>query len=742
MFKHTAFLFCSFILLFGSLDAQDSNNRLIDSISLLIELDEKAVEAIRRDQLDSVPEYIIKSRNLANKIDIPQYKALNAITLALFYYKLENYGFAAAECAHAIYLTENLPPTIELGFAYHMYALVSVKTRNFSAAKLYFESAENVFKKLRLNEELEKIKLNRGRLAFEEEDFELAKQYAEESLEGFRVAKMLSYEAQAELLLAESLVEIVKNDRSKLSAFSKEIDRAIRRAVYLAEQNDFIDLRIQTYRVISDLAILEDRYFDALEKYTLFSDKRDSLNHTRIDILNKYLNLENSEAELNAIIASQEIYLAEKNRSAWMNRITTGLSIFLITILSLLTLALYKNNIFRNRTFKLLQDKNNELTTAKEKAEKASLAKAQFLSAVTHELRTPMYAVTGITQLLLDENPREDQKEHLKSLKFSGDYLLSLINNILDLNKLEANKVGVEKKPFSLKVRAEEIIASFKKQAADKNNNLFLDFDTGIPENILGDKTIISQILINLVGNAIKFTDNGTVDLRVSNIKNNGQKALIRFEIEDDGIGISLEKQKNIFDSFIQGSLEINRKYGGTGLGLSIVKNLLILLNSEIHLESQPNRGSKFWFEVQFELPKIKPEKEGQSDLEWNLGISENETLHVLIVEDNKINQMITKKVLEKKKIQCTIIDNGKDAVEAVKNNNFDLILMDVHMPEMSGIEATQLIRKFNQKIPIIALTAVSVEDNLDEFLEVGFNDVIPKPFQTDVFFEKIYASI
>ncbi|HZH69479.1 MAG TPA: response regulator, partial [Flavobacteriaceae bacterium] len=129
-------------------------------------------------------------------------------------------------------------------------------------------------------------------------------------------------------------------------------------------------------------------------------------------------------------------------------------------------------------------------------------------------------------------------------------------------------------------------------------------------------------------------------------------------------------------------------------------------------------------------------------DLEWNLGISENEILHVLIVDDNKINQMITKKVLEKKKIQCTIIDNGKDAVEAVKNNNFDLILMDVHMPEMSGIEATQLIRKFNQKIPIIALTAVSIEDNLDEFLEIGFNDVIPKPFQTDVFFEKIYNSI
>src|SRR5690554_6555601 len=198
MLNHTAFLICSFILLFSSLDAQNSNSNSIDSISLLLKLDEKANEAINRDQLDSVPAYIIQARNLAEHINNPQYKALNAITLATFYYKLENYGFAAAECAHAIYLTENLPPTLELGNAYRMYALVNIKTKNFTSAKVFFDNAEAIFDKLRVEEELYKISLYRGVMAFEEENFELAKQYAEESLSGFRNASFPKYEAPAE----------------------------------------------------------------------------------------------------------------------------------------------------------------------------------------------------------------------------------------------------------------------------------------------------------------------------------------------------------------------------------------------------------------------------------------------------------------------------------------------------------------------------------------------------------------
>ena len=275
---------------------------------------------------------------------------------------------------------------------------------------------------------------------------------------------------------------------------------------------------------------------------------------------------------------------------------TTGLSIALIVILSLLTLSLYKNNNLRAKANELLQDKNNELQLAKEKAEKASLAKAQFLSTITHELRTPLYAVTGLTHLLLEEDPKPHQKEHLNSLKFSGEYLLSLINNILDLNKLEANKVELEKTGFNLEKRVNDVLIALRKTADDKKNNLHLEYDSSLPKKMLGDPLKLSQILINLIGNSLKFTQNGDVHVRVKKLEDHKDKVRVRVEVEDNGVGISKKKQKSIFETFSQASLQINRKFGGTGLGLSIVKNLLELMGSKINWKvpwaKGPNSGS------------------------------------------------------------------------------------------------------------------------------------------------------
>ena len=216
-------------------------------------------------------------------------------------------------------------------------------------------------------------------------------------------------------------------------------------------------------------------------------------------------------------------------------------------------------------------------------------------------------------------------------------------------------------------------------------------------------------------------------------------RVLLRFEVQDTGEGISKEKQKAIFENFTQGSLQINRKFGGTGLGLSIVKNLLNLMDSEIHLESELGEGSLFYFELSFEALEPAAPQDATSN-----GIPEplsNDIMHnkkILIVEDNKINQMITRKILEKNKVICDVADNGTIAISKVENNHFDLILMDIHMPGISGIEATKEIRKFNETIPIIALTAVTLEESLDEFYLNGFNDIIPKPYKTEEFFQKI----
>jgi CheY-like chemotaxis protein len=370
-------------------------------------------------------------------------------------------------------------------------------------------------------------------------------------------------------------------------------------------------------------------------------------------------------------------------------------------------------------------------------AEKASLAKAQFLSTITHELRTPLYAVTGLTHLLLEESPTENQKEHLNSLKFSGEYLLSLINNILDLNKLEARKVEILETSFNLEKRISDVLIALKNSADDKNTKLHFNFDQEIPKKLKGDPLKISQILINLIGNSIKFTENGDIWINVSRVNQVGQQLFLHFEIKDNGEGISKEKQSAIFENFTQGSLQINRKFGGTGLGLSIVKNLLNLMNSEIHLDSELGKGSSFSFDLKFEAFETAGAK-GPGLVTAALS---NDTMHnkkILIVEDNKINQMITRKILEKHQVICDVADNGTIAIEKVKNNHFDLILMDIHMPGISGIEATIEIRKFDDQIPIVALTAVTLDENLDEFYLNGFTDIIPKPYKTEEFFHKI----
>jgi hypothetical protein len=386
----------------------------------------------------------------------------------------------------------------------------------------------------------------------------------------------------------------------------------------------------------------------------------------------------------------------------------------------------------------MLQTKNTELTKAKENAEKASLAKAQFLSTITHELRTPLYAVTGLTHLLLEESPTENQKEHLNSLKFSGEYLLSLINNILDLNKLEANKAEVLDASFDLKKRISDVLVALKNSADDKNTKIHLDYDTSIPAELKGDPLKISQILINLIGNSIKFTDNGDIWIKISQHHSEDKFVYLDFKIEDNGEGITKEKQSAIFENFTQGSTQINRKFGGTGLGLSIVKNLLTLLGSEITLESELGKGSTFYFRLKFEAKESKTPTATSSSKD----IKPQEDLlagkHILIVEDNKINQMITKKILEKQKVKCEVADDGSIAIEKIKENNYDLILMDIHMPGISGIEATKEIRKFNTEILIIALTAVTLDNNLDEFFLNGFNEIIPKPYKTEEFFSKI----
>lgn len=420
-----------------------------------------------------------------------------------------------------------------------------------------------------------------------------------------------------------------------------------------------------------------------------------------------------------------------KQKNLQFSKLISILSIALISILSLLSLSLYKNNKIRINTNKLLQEKNTELIKEKEKVEKASKARSEFLATVSHELRTPLNAINGITYLLLQENPRIDQIEYIKSLEFSGNYLIEFINDILEINRLESDKVKIEKISFDLIELIKNISNSFKEFLSNNNVNLHLNIDKEINYQLLGDPTKLSQIIINLVNNAIKFSKDGDVWLKINQKHIENGTVILNFEIKDNGIGIPFDKQAEIFESFSQGSVEINRTYGGTGLGLAIVKRLVEILESEIFLESKPHSGSTFSFDLKYKISYEKTKKSKQSfdNITFN-----NKT--ILLVEDNKINQMITKRMLENKGINCTILETGEEAIDHLKSNGYDLILMDVHLQGINGTEAVAIIRNFNNKTPIIALTAISLNENREKLLSYGMNDVITKPFVPENFYE------
>jgi len=438
-------------------------------------------------------------------------------------------------------------------------------------------------------------------------------------------------------------------------------------------------------------------------------------------------------------IKQQDEEIAALTESETRSEFAVILTSAFLIIISLLAVSLYRNNQIKLKTNDLLQTKNNELQSARDAAVSAMEAKTNFLSTVSHELRTPLYAVTGLTHLLLEENPSKNQKEHLKALKFSGDYLLNFINDILQINKIDADKLEPLNIEFNLKKTIKEVIDSLQQSASENNTQIILEYDENIPNNLMSDPIKLSQIFMNLVGNGLKFTKEGEVKVAIKLIKKVEDNVNLYCEVSDNGIGISKEKQSSIFEDFEQGSIQINREYGGTGLGLTIVKSLLGLFDSKIQLESEMGKGSKFFFEL-----NLKSKDSIVDDIPFEIADKDYdfEGLHLMIVEDNKINQVITKKMLTKKAMTSDIASNGMEAVELARNNTYDAILMDIHMPGISGEEATIRIRKFDTNTPIIALTAISLDDSLENFYAAGCNDVVTKPFKPEVFYQKIGENI
>lgn len=661
------------------------------------------------------------------------------LSLARLHYKIYNFDHAALQVHNAIELLRNESAPDLVAQAQTLLGFIYTENGKWEEAEIFLHLADQYYSNNGISDARALVLLGYGALSIKQKVFGEAINYLEAAKISLNNQQKIKDLARCALLLAEAYIKI---DPDQLPNALNKARLALAQAKSIGQETELESIEIEALRLESYIALRENKFNDAEEFLMRFEQKNDSLHQYYLNTILKTSSDNGDLASLNEIIDQQKSDLDRQQRSISFSKITTGLSIALIVILSLLTLSLYKNNNLRAKANILLQDKNNELQVAKELAEKASMVKAEFLSTITHELRTPMYAVTGLTHLLLEENPKPEQKEHLRSLQFSGEYLLNLINNILDLNKLEANKVEIEKTTFNLKRRLNDVLIALNKSAVDRKNNLRLEYDDEIPDKLEGDSVKLSQILINLIGNSLKFTQNGDVIVRVKKIGDKNNKITLHFEIEDNGVGISKKKQKSIFESFSQASLQINRKFGGTGLGLSIVKSLLELMGSRIQLESQLGKGSKFWFDLVLDISAQGATEEDNAKQLNESEYSSLENRHILVVEDNKINQMITRKILEKRNIICQVADNGMDAIKMVETNDFDVVLMDIHMPGISGIEATQEIRKFKPDLPIIALTAVTIEENIDEFFRAGFSEIIPKPFKTEEFFEKIHRTL
>jgi PAS domain S-box-containing protein len=382
------------------------------------------------------------------------------------------------------------------------------------------------------------------------------------------------------------------------------------------------------------------------------------------------------------------------------------------------------------------KDAKYKAETAQLAAEDAMQAKQQFLSNMSHEIRTPMNAIIGFTSVLLKSKLEKTQEEYLTAIKVSGDALLVLINDILDLAKVDAGKMTYEQIPFNLATSLSSMLQLFDIKLKEKNLELEEKFDKAIPKIIMGDPMRLRQIILNLISNAVKFTEVGKITMCVALMEQDAEKITIEFTVTDTGIGIHKNKLEHIFDDFGQATYENSRLYGGTGLGLTIVKKLIEQQDGTIQVESELGKGSAFSFQLSFAKTnqKIKHETEQVSNKQVDI-----KNISVLVAEDMPLNQLLIKILLTDFGFEVDIADNGKIAIEKLQQKKYDLVLMDLQMPEMNGFDATDHVRKkMKSNIPIIALTADVTSIDVEKALSVGMNDYISKPIDEQLLYSKI----
>ncbi|CAM4402648.1 ATP-binding protein [Flavobacterium terrigena] len=467
-----------------------------------------------------------------------------------------------------------------------------------------------------------------------------------------------------------------------------------------------------------------------VKKALFFLEKHDKL-QDELYLKERSQDIKFAGASIDMLEMNNKIQKSESEKKVQDQKILASsklvkMSLFFAGILLFFLIYMFKNYLDYRKLNKKLFDSNEQLKIANIKSEEASLLKSQFLSNVSHELRTPLYGVIGMADIIESEHTELKKNKYFNALKFSSNYLLSLINDVLNVYKIEDTKFELIYENVEIRKEISVIRESLEIIAKSNKNKLNIEISDVVPQVIKTDLTRFSQILINLISNSLKFTKGGIVSIKLNLLEEDAVQK-IQIQIEDNGIGIPEEYLDKIFEKFVQVDVNLNEQYKGTGLGLSIVKRLVDLFKGEISVKSEMNKGTVFTVKI----PYIEADNEPIFKHNPMLASKGNKThLKILVVEDNKINQMVTKKLLDKSDHTCKIAENGLEAIALVEKHQFDLILMDIHMPILNGFEASQKIRELGILTPIIALTASDKNEIINEMAINGINDVLVKPFE------------
>ncbi|MEM6722109.1 MAG: response regulator [Bacteroidota bacterium] len=516
-----------------------------------------------------------------------------------------------------------------------------------------------------------------------------------------------------------------------------EAINSFKQTITLCENTNFTEALIEGYTGYRDALELKKDYkkFYEINKilkvYEAGKEESDAKN--MIDAVNAKLNVERYKNQIKTNELEKELLVEQAER----RNIFFILSIATVVFLILILVTTYVSSKKRKVLVEDLKVKNKQYLTAKKESEEFAKTKTKFFATVSHELRTPLYGVIGLSSILLENEDLKKHEKDLKSLKFSANYLLTLVNDLLNINKIENKNFAEEDSTFNLKTLTSRIVSSFEYITLQHQNEISVTLHKDVPLLLKGNQVRLSQILMNLIGNACKFTEKGKIDIIVELLDRTDTVAKLKFTIKDTGPGIEKSKLNHVFNEFAQINSS-SSAYQGTGLGLPIVKKLIEQAKGTITVESELGIGSTFMFTMSMHTSNETLEQNVSPILDFK----QLEHKKVLIVEDNRINQTVTKRILESEGVICSIAEDGEKAVRTVKQSTFDLILMDINMPVKNGFDATKHIREFNTTIPIIALTAVDIEEQKNQIFECGMNDIILKPYDIDQFKKTIATNL